>query len=255
VVLASVATVIAGVALVTTVAVSQVGHWLTDQESDGWLIVGALTRPSQTSSPPPQEVACLTERVRFSASFLDGPLLARDEFLATPVGRAFDAFFVHGPGREGNTNYLSSEGFSVVSDSLVLGYEDGLPLLIFRPTDVAIASFPRCVLTMAVGDALAARWVLKEPVDAGTTSVQIAVAAEGCITTSGTEPLTALWGFSQIEYSERVEVTVWTRALVPSDGACIRTGIVLSEEVGLGAPLGNRTLLDGGFVPPFVIDR
>jgi hypothetical protein len=237
------------------VAVSQVGHWLTDQESDGWLIVGALTRSSQTSSPPPQEVACLTEGVRFSASFLDGPLLARDESLATPVGQAFDAFFVRGPGREANRHYLSSEGFSVVSESLVLGYENGLPLLIFHPTDVAIASFPPCVLTMAVGEAVAARWVLAEPADSDTASLQIAVAAERCVTNSGTDPLTELWGLSLIEDSERVEVTVWTRVRASSDGACIRTRLVLSEEVGLDAPLGSRSLLDGGFRPLIVIDR
>src|SRR3990172_1513632 len=250
-----VATVIAVVSVLAVVAVSFVGSWLTDQETSGWPILEAFTTTPQTSSPPPLEVACLAEGIRFPASFLDGPQFTRDQFLATPTGHSFGAFFTRGPGQAANGPYLSAEGFSVVSESLVLGYSHGLPLLLLRPTDVAIASFPDCLLTMVVGDAVAARWVPEEPVDADATSLRVAVIAEGCTTATGTESLTELWGTSVVWDSQSVQVTVWTRPRTFSVDHCARTAVVLSEEIGLDAPLGGRALFDGGFVPPFVIDR
>ena len=64
---------------------------------------------------------------RFSASFLGGPELSPGEFVESPVGAELEAFFVDGPGSPEGGQFLRAEGFSVVSDSLVLGYSDLLP--------------------------------------------------------------------------------------------------------------------------------
>ena len=90
IVVVAVALVLVGAALL---AAGMVGGWLSDQEAAGWPFLEGFTTRPETESPPPLEVACLPDGPRFLASYLDGPALTRDEFLATALGRTVDGYF------------------------------------------------------------------------------------------------------------------------------------------------------------------
>jgi hypothetical protein len=252
----TVAVVLVGAALL---AAGIVGGWLSDQEAAGWPALEGFTTRPQTEGPPPMEVACLPDGPRFLASYLDGPELTRAEFLATPLGQTVDGFFTPMPPGQARRAYRAAEGFTVVSDSLVLGFGDGVPTLLVNPSDWTIHTVPGCYLRFVVGDWVATRWFLEEPVDADTTILHIGIAAGACVTSTGTEVTTELGSKGIIDGSESVSITMWATERRPPASAttttCAGIGAVLHDEVTLEEPLGDRLLLDGGFVPPFVIDR
>ncbi len=64
--------------------------------------------------------------------YLAGPELTREEFLATDIGQILEATFIGGDAEAENFAYVRSDGFSIVSDSLVLGYRNGRPVSSFR---------------------------------------------------------------------------------------------------------------------------
>lgn len=68
---------------------------------------------------------------RFATSYLDGPETDRDAFIATDMGRTQEIFFTTWRGIGEADDFVQAEGFSVVSDSLVLAYRDALPDAIF----------------------------------------------------------------------------------------------------------------------------
>lgn len=79
------------------------------------------------------DVACSSAGgITFSSSFLKGPELSRDEFVETSVGAALEAFFVDGPGAPEGGQFERADGFSIVSDSLALGYNGELTGLVLR---------------------------------------------------------------------------------------------------------------------------
>ena len=255
-VVVAVAVVLVGAALL---AAALVGGWLSDQEAGGWPVLEGFTTRPQTEGPPPMEVACLPDGPRFSASYLDGPELTRDEFLATPLGQTVDGYFAPTPPSQARRAYRAAEGFTVVSDSLVLGFGDGLPTLLVNPSDGTVVQVPGCYLHFVVGDGVATRWFLEQPVDADTTILHLGVAAGACVTTTGTEVLTECCAQTVIEGPESVSITMWTTERRSPAAATTTTsagiGLVLHDEVTLEEPLGDRVLLDAGFVPPFVIER
>lgn len=252
----AVAVVLVGAALL---AAALVGGWLSDQEAAGWPVLEDFATRPQTGGPPPLEVACLPDGPRFLASYLDGPALSRDEFLATALGRTVDGYFATTAQGQAGQVYRAAEGFTVVSDSLVLGFGDGVPTLLVNPSDWTVHTVPGCYLHFAVGDAVATRWFLEEPVDADTIILHIGIPAEACVTTTGTEVITELSSLSGAEGPESVSITQWIterpRPVSATTTTCAGIGVVLHDEVLLDEPLGDRLLLDGGFVPPFVIDR
>ncbi len=255
-VVVAVAVVLVGAALL---AAGIVGGWLSDQEAGNWPVLEGFTTRPQTEGPPPMEVACLPDGPRFSASLLDGPELTRTEFLVTPLGQTVDGFFTPMPPGRARRAYRAAEGFTVVSESLVVGFRDGLPTLLVNPSDGTVHTVPGCYLAFVVGDGVATRWFLEQPVDADATTLHIGIAAGGCVTTTGTEVLTECCGQTVIEGPESVSITMWTTERRSPASAttttCAGIGLVLHDEVTLEEPLGDRVLLDAGFVPPFVIDR
>ncbi len=88
------------------------------------------------------KVACsVAGGTRFSSSFLSGPEMSPGEFADTPIGNEMEAFFVDGPGHPKGGQYLRAEGFSIVSDSLVLAYSSQLPDSFFAIEDGEIAGW------------------------------------------------------------------------------------------------------------------
>jgi hypothetical protein len=255
-VVVTVAVVLVGAALL---AAAIVGGWLSDQEAGGWPALEGFTTRPQTEGPPPMEVACLPDGPRFPASYLDGPELTRTEFLATPVGRTVDRFFTPMPPSQARRAYRAAEGFTVVSESLVLGFQEGLPTLLVNPSDWTVVQVPDSYLHFVVDDGVATRWFLEQPVDADTTTLHVGIAAGACVTTTGTEVLAECCAQTVIEGAESVSITMWAterRSLASATSTtCAGIGVVLHDEVTLEEPLGDRLLLDGGFVPPLVIDR
>lgn len=90
-----------------------------------------------------RQAACGPE-VRFSESFLGGPDQNRERFAATAIGRIVDDFFTAGAGVATNAEYRDAEGFSPVSDSLVLGYRGGTVSAFFLVEDGEVAGWGPC---------------------------------------------------------------------------------------------------------------
>ena len=237
-------------------AAAVVGGWLSGQEAVGWPFLEGLATRRQTASPPPRELACLPAGIRFPDSYLDGPDLTRDEFLATPLGHLVEEYFAGAPDEPEAAPFPAVDGFSVVPGSLVLGFRGGLPVLAFEPSRGAVVLYPGCSLTRVQGDGVAVRWFLEQPVDADTTTLHIGVSAGGCV--PGTEILTDCCGQAVIEGPDSVSVAMWATARPRSSATattCDGTGFAVHDEVLLEEPLGDRVLLDGGFVPPFIVER
>ncbi len=196
---------------------------------------------------PSEEVACsIGGTRRFSSSFLEGPDLSPSEFVETDVGAMMEAFFTNGPGAPEHTRYGSAEGFSVVSNSLVLGYRDGLPDSAFDIEGGTVVSWGGCRPNRVADDLVASRWEPRGPMDPDTTVIPIQVEGGACETSKGMEVLTEVIAIETDETADHVEVTVWT-SNKPAIGACV--GVSLDAQIELASPLGTRSLLDGGTIP------
>jgi hypothetical protein len=200
------------------------------------------------------EVACSTAAVtRFPATLLEGPESSRDEFRDTPAGAALEAFFVGGPGAPEGGQYLDADGFSIVSDSLVLGYRGRLPESFFALENGQVAGWGGCSPTRLTDGLVAARWQPVGPVDSEATVLSIAVEGGACATDGEPDVLTEVIAVDVDERADQVVVTAWTRDK-PLQGPCPGVGVTLDREVELTAPLGDRQLLDGGRTPPAEVE-
>ena len=105
------------------------------------------------------ELACsVAGGVRFPVGLLDGPEFTGAELAATEVGRVLGSFFVGGEGEVEGGSYLLADGFSVVSESLVIGYDSGLPASSFEVVDGRVRAWGSCAPNYVRGDLVAARW-------------------------------------------------------------------------------------------------
>ncbi len=216
--------------------------------SSGATDSGALDEETATSDPA-GEVACsVGAETRFSSSFLEGPDLSPSEFVETEVGAMMEAFFTDGPGGPESGQYLSAEGFSFVSDSLVIGYRDGLPDSAFDIEGGTVAGWGDCRPSRVAGDLAASRWEPIGPLDPDKTVISIQVEGGACVTGEGTDVLTEVVAIETDETENHVEITAWTRDK-PFPGPCAGIGVSLDSEIELASPLGTRSLLDGGTIP------
>lgn len=200
------------------------------------------------------DVACSSAGgTTFSSSFLNGPELSRDEFADTSVGAVLEAFFVDGPGAPEGGQYERADGFSIVSDSLVLGYNGELPNSFFAIEDGDITGWGSCSPNLVSEDLVAARWEPDGPINIRGQTVAINVDGGACVTDDGQDVLTELVDVDVEESESQVTITAWTRDK-PFDGLCAGVGITLDAEVELASPLSERTLLDGGPIPARVVD-
>lgn len=199
-------------------------------------------------------VACsVAGGTKFSSSFLNGPELSREEFADTPVGAELDAFFVDGPGAPEGGQYQNAEGFSIVSDSLVLGYSDRLPDSFFVIEGGDVAGWGSCSPNLVSDDLVAGRWEPAGPINIRERTISLQVEGGACETDDGQEILTEVVDVDVEETESQVTITAWTRDK-PFEGLCAGVGIMLDSQVELSSPLGDRSLLDGGTIPPRVVD-
>ena len=142
----------------------------------GGIVATASTVAEQESI---SEVACSASPnvARFPVALLDGPELNRDEFRLTAQGQVLEALFVGGEGEVEGGQYRQSEGFSIASESLVLGYVDGHPAFFFAiEGNDRVRGWGGCNTNMVRGDLVPAV-DLTEPVgnrtvlDGGTVPV------------------------------------------------------------------------------------
>ncbi len=193
---------------------------------------------------------------QFDLAYTEGPRLTTDEFLATPQGQILDAFFVDGQGEPESDNYHASDGFSIVDENLILGYTGGSIISDFRLDGSDVGGWGGCNPRLKIDDLSAERWSVAGPIESDVTTIPILVQGGACAVADDTHIVTEI---IEIEVQERVDsalITAWTRNIPPpsADGdhnyACAGVGIELDAEAILSQPLGDRTLLDAGMVPP-----
>lgn len=201
-----------------------------------------------------REVACSPAgAIRFSPSLLHGPELGRDELAATPIGEALKSFFVVGQGVGESQVFLAADGFTVVSESLVLGYRGDLPDSYFRLDGDRVVGWGTCALTWVWGDLVAYRWELSGQVDANAMEVPVQVMGGGCVSNDGVDVLSEVAGVDVLEREGLVEVTVWVRSL-PYSGFCRGVGLIIEHVVTLTEPLAGRALWDSGAIPRSAVE-
>jgi len=206
----------------------------------------------EVASLGPTTVACsVIGSIRFPVDVLSGPELTREELAAEEVGRVLESFFVAGGGAEESGEYAEAEGFTVVSNELVLGYRDGDPISFFELDGESVAGWGGCQANRVDGDLVAERWYLTSPTESDAIILPIDVFGGGCVTNSGTETVTEVVSVDVLEATDQVTVTAWVRNLL-GDEMCAGVGLVHHVEVELQEPLGERLLLDGGTIPASV---
>jgi hypothetical protein len=180
--------------------------------------------------------------------YLQGPELTREEFLATDIGQILEATFIGGDAEAENFAYVRSDGFSIVSDSLVLGYRNGRPVSSFRLEGGRVAGWGTGdgSARLVSGDLSATGWNPVLPVDPNATVIPITVVGGACANSGVT---TEIRFVQVVEDESSVQVVVWTSEKLPSEGFCAGVGIFLDAEIQLAAPLGDRALLDAGVFP------
>lgn len=188
----------------------------------------------------------------FSKTYTDGPELTPDEFRETPQGRTLDAFFVGGYGEVEAGPYADLDGFSIVSNSYVLGYRDGIPIMDYTLKGDDIQQWGGCNPVLVYGNRTAARWYPAIPIGATATVLPIRVEGGACVEGSETRIITEVVSIDVVETEETVEIIAWTREK-RFTGMCAGIGLDIDAEAELVSPLGIRVLLDAGLVPPIPV--
>jgi hypothetical protein len=197
-----------------------------------------------------EKVACsIAGGPRFSKTYMDGPEMTHDAFTATPQGRALEEFFVGGYGEVESGPYAELDGFSIVSDSYVLGYRDGLPIMDYTLDGDDVQQWGGCNTVLVYGDRTAGRWYPVGPIDATASVLPLRVEGGACVENGETRIVTEVVSIDVVETDDTVEITAWTREK-GFTGMCAGVGIEIDAEVNLAAPLGGRILLDAGLIPP-----
>lgn len=198
-----------------------------------------------------EKAACsVAGSARFPLSYLEGPELTPDEFVKTPEGEILDSFFNGGPGEVEGMEYLEADGFSIVSGSLVLGYQNGTPTARFETRGDDIGGWGGCRPVLVRGGETASRWSPVDPIDPAASVLPILVEGGACVEGDEENPeiITEVVAIEVTETDETVEIVAWTR----EKGfrlSCAGVGAAIDAEALLEQPLGDRTLLDAGLIP------
>jgi hypothetical protein len=197
--------------------------------------------------------ACYGGSPQFPLAMLDGPQLTPEQFAETDEGRILEAFFVGGPGAVEGQWFHEADGFSIVSPSLVLGYEDGAVTSKTTIEDGRVTSGGSCIPTLVRSGAETARWTPTEGWDRNSTVIPIKVEGGACVTGTRTRVITRIVDVDVTESADEVQVVVWTKERFTL--SCAGVGIDLDSQIDLSSPLGDRPLYDAGFTPPERVDE
>jgi hypothetical protein len=185
----------------------------------------------------------------FSKTYMDGPEMTPADFLGTPQGQALNAFFVGGEGEVEAGPFTELDGYSIVSESYVLGYRDGVPIQDYTLSGDDVQQWGGCNPTLVYGDRVAGRWHPVQPIDPDSTTLPIRVEGGACEEPDGTNIITEIVSVDVTETETTVEILVWTREK-GFTGMCAGIGIELDATAELTAPVGDRVFLNTGLIPP-----
>ncbi len=210
-------------------------------------LVAAACAPAPSTVPAGVQLACSPNGlVRFDASFLQGPHFTTLEFeVTTEPGRALRSF-VRDAGEL--PLYDGAEGFSIVSDTLVLAYRDRIPTAFFFLEGDRVLDWGPCRPSLVDGARFAVRWRPAGPLEPEASTVRIRADAPRCTTPDGTPSPSKVAAVDVDEGRDTVTIVVWFRE--PPRGSCLPDGGRVDTVVQLSGPLGDRVLLDGGTFPP-----
>lgn len=201
------------------------------------------------------DVACsVTGHPRFSSVFLEGAQLTKGEFTDTEAGKILESFFQDGEGSVEGAFYRNAQGFSMVSKSLVLVYDDTAPSWFVTVEHGRVSTWGGCQPTRVSGRSVASRWSPAGDLDRGSTVLPIVVEGGGCVRGDTTEVTTRIVKIDVTENADRVDVVVWTKEKLSLLG-CAGVGVSLDAEVALSSPLDDRPLYNAGLVPAVRVDR
>ena len=203
------------------------------------------------SGEAPLALSCGGTGEHFDASYANGPEMTPEDLATTEVGEALAAELVLGEAAVEGGSFRYATGFSVPSDTLVLGYQDGaISSAYVLDDDGNLRQWGGCNPTYVRGDQVATRWLPSGAIETTATTVPINVSGGGCVTDTGTEIVTKIESIDVAEHADSVDVTVWTSRQSSSSSMCAGVGLDLPAEIELTAPLGDRTLVDAGVIPP-----
>ncbi len=210
-------------------------------------VVAAACAPAPVTVPVGTQLSCSPSGpVRFDASFLQGPRFSTLEFeVTTEPGRTLRSF-VRDVGEL--PLYDEAEGFSIVSDTLVLAYRDRVPTAFFFLEGDRVLDWGPCRPNLVDDARFAVRWRPAGPVDPEASTVRIRADVPRCTTPDGTPSPSQVAAVDVEEGSDAVTVVVWFRE--PPRGSCLPDGGRVETVVQLAGPLGDRILFDGGTFPP-----
>jgi len=219
------------------------------------VVMVAVVAAACSSGGVAGDVACsVIGHPRFSSVFLDGPQLTKGEFAATEVGKVLESFFQSGEGAVEGAFYRNARGFSIVSKSLVLVYDDTVPSWFETVENGRVSSGGSCRPTLVSGRSVASRWSPAGDLDRDSAVIPIVVEGGGCVRGDKTVVTTRIVNIDVTENAERVDVVVWTKEKLPLLG-CAGVGVSLDGQVTLSSPLDGRPLYNSGVVPAVQVDR
>lgn len=182
------------------------------------------------------------------ADFSTGGDLTRAEFLATPQGRALEAFFMGGEGEPENEGYRIADTFTILSRDYVVGFDDRWPSSFYGLDGGQVRTWGGCQPVLVRGDQVALRWRPASTLAPETTSFPILVEGGGCSEDDEIVTTTRIVEV-RVQDEDAVVITVWAREPIRLRG-CAAVGVELEADVVLTGPLGGRELFDGGLLPP-----
>ncbi len=216
-----------------------------------FLLVVWACAPAPITVPDGFQLACSPDTaVRFPATFVPGPRFTAAEFtVTTEQGRALAEFFRNG---DDISLYREAEGFSVVSDTLVLAYRDRVPSAFFLLEGDRILEWGPCRPSLVDEVKFSVRWRPVDPLGPDVSTFRIEVDTSRCITPDGENVPAEVTSVEVTEGRDAVTVVVWSEE--PPRGSCVPLRGAATTIVRLDEPLGDRVLLDGGTVPPTSLD-
>jgi len=137
--------------------------------------------------------------------------------------------------------------------ALSLGPAEIVPLHLTRPGDAATdAPFRGLERVLRHLPELHARYATTD--DPAATILALEIEGGACAGPGGNEIITEIVRVDVTETESTVDIVVWVRE-TPFVGTCAGVGMLLPVEAALTTPLGDRTLWDGGTVPPTEVAR
>lgn len=212
--------------------------------------------PSPTTVSEDSTLACAGVGPSFPVDALAGPRIDRDDLAATAAGTALAAHFAEDDA-DGELAAFAPDAFVVLSsndDAAVFGGTDkGEVVSSFelerRDGEWKLIGWGGCRPNRVRADLQAATWQVVGT-DQGGRVLQLEVEGGECVD-DREETRTRIVDVDVEETPGEVVVVVWAEQPPPPDGdLCAGLGVVVPWTVTLAEPLGARTLVDGGTVPP-----